>query len=89
MGDVGEVFSFGYVLLVGGALGRGEGRYWPSSGTSVGDIDTWGCEGFAGSSVIWALQSRHGFLPLFLRSIHPRPLITRTRSRSIIKFPFS
>ena len=36
--------------LVGGALGKGEDRYWPSSGTGVGDTDTWGCEGFARSS---------------------------------------
>ena len=51
--------------MVGGALGRGEDRYWPSNGTVVGDIDTWGCEGFAESSAMWALQSWHGFLPLF------------------------
>ena len=31
----------------------------------VKDIDTWGCEGFAESSAMWALQSWHGFLPLF------------------------
>ena len=56
MGDVREVYAVGYVLLVGGVLGRGEDRYWLSNnGIGVGDTDTWGYEGFAGGSTMWAL----------------------------------
>ena len=40
------------MLLVGEALGRGKDRYWPNSGTGVGDTDTWGYEGFAKSSAM-------------------------------------
>ena len=65
MGDVGEVSMVDWAFLVRGALGKGESRYLPSNYIGVGDTDTWGCEGSAGSLAMWVLQSWHGRLPPF------------------------
>ena len=89
MGDVGEVSMVDWTFFVGGALGKGESRYWPSiilvrgiliHGVVRGLQGSWHC-GYCSHSV--------GISLLFLCSTCPRPPIFGTCRSSIIEFAHS